>query len=195
MTGYEAFTIYNALKLHFTSESYDYFKYRGKSRTTIDSFEKRKDKYYFYKLSRQQNEEDYTQFLVSNFLENPNLWVGELVQEESIARYKKRMAVIQSLSYQFKNDCEKLRSSVDDANQLFQTKGDYPILLVSSLQKVTEIETLCILNSLIGFFPLWKKKITDTIQWPNFHLKCLKYTPFISYDKGKFKQIAVEALK
>jgi len=195
MTGYEAFTIYNALKLHFTSESYDYFKYRGKSRTTIDSFEKRKDKYYFYKLSRQQNEEDYIQFLVSNFLENPNLWVGELVQEESIARYKKRMAVIQSLSYQFKNDCEKLRSSVDDANQLFQTKGDYPILLVSSLQKVTEIETLCILNSLIGFFPLWKKKITDTIQWPNFHLKCLKYTPFISYDKGKFKQIAVEALK
>ena len=195
MTGYEAFTIYNALKLHFTSESYDYFKYRGKSRTTIDSFEKRKDKYYFYKLSRQQNEEDYIQFLVSNFLENPNLWVGELVQEESIVRYKKRMAVIQSLSYQFKNDCEKLRSSVDDANQLFQTKGDYPILLVSSLQKVTEIETLCILNSLIGFFPLWKKKITDTIQWPNFHLKCLKYTPFISYDKGKFKQIAVEALK
>jgi len=195
MTGYEAFTIYNALKLHFTSESYDYFKYRGKSRTTIDSFEKRKDKYYFYKLSRQQNEEDYIQFLVSNFLENPNLWVGELVQEESIARYKKRMAVIQSLSYQFKNDCEKLRSGVDDANQLFQTKGDYPILLVSSLQKVTEIETLCILNSLIGFFPLWKKKITDTIQWPNFHLKCLKYTPFISYDKGKFKQIAVEALK
>jgi hypothetical protein len=195
MTGYEAFTIYNALKLHFTSESYDFFKYKGKSRTTIDSFEKRKDKYYFYKLSRQQNEDDYTQFLVSNFIENPNLWVGELIQEESITRYKNRMAVIQSLSYRFKNDCEKLRSGVDDVNQLFQTKGDYPILLVSTLQKETEIETLCILNSLIGFFPLWKKKITDNIQWPNFHLKCLKYSPFISYDRGKFKQIAVESLK
>ena len=58
MTGYEAFTIYNALKLHFTNEKYDYFKYKAKSRVTIDSFERRKDKYYFYKLSRQKREED-----------------------------------------------------------------------------------------------------------------------------------------
>lgn len=195
MTGYEAFTIYNALKLHFTSEKYDYFKYKAKSRITIDSFEKRKDKFYFYKLSRQQNREDYEQFLVSNFLENPNFWVGELLQEESILRYKKRMAVIQSLSYKFKSDCENLRMSANEPNSLFQTKGDYPILLTKTLQKEIELETLCILNSLINFFPLWKKKISDTIHWPNFYMKCVKYTPFIEYDRKKFRQIAVEALK
>ena len=195
MTGYEAFTVYNALKLHFSSEKYDYFKYKAKSRVTIDTFERRKDKYYFYKLSRQQREDDYVQFLVSNFIENPNLWVGELLQEESLSKYKKRMAVIQSLSYNFKNDCELLRSVVEEPNNIFLTKGEYPVLLTKTLQKEINVETLCILNSLVNFFPLWQKKIQDTIHWPNFYMKCVKYTPFIEYDKSKFRQIAVDTLK
>lgn len=195
MTGYEAFTIYNALKLHFSSEKYDYFKYKAKSRVTIDTFERRKDKYYFYKLSRQQREDDYVQFLVSNFIENPNLWVGELLQEESLSKYKKRMAVIQSLSYNFKNDCELLRSVVEEPNNIFLTKGEYPVLLTKTLQKEVNVETLCILNSLVNFFPLWRKKIQDTIHWPNFYMKCVKYTPFIEYEKSKFRQIAVDTLK
>lgn len=194
MTGYEAFTIYNALKLHFTNEKYDYFKYNAKSRTSIDSFEKRKDKYYFYKLSRQQKQEDYIQFLVSNFVEKPEVWVGELLVDDAVQIHKKRMAVIQSLTYKFRNDCNKLKMIVDEPNNLFQTKGDYPVLLTSSLQKDIELETLCILNSLINFFPLWKKKINDTIHWPNFYMKCIKYTPFIEFDRKKFKQIALEEL-
>jgi hypothetical protein len=195
MTGYEAFTIYNALKLHFSSEKYDYFKYKAKSRVTIDTFERRKDKYYFYKLSRQQREDDYVQFLVSNLLEKPDSWVGELLQEEALLRYKERMAVIQSLSYKFKNDCQLLRSVVEEPNNIFVTKGEYPILLTKTLQKEINVETLCILNSLVNFFPLWRKKIQDTIHWPNFYMKCVKYTPFIEYDKSKFRQIAVDTLK
>ena len=64
MTGYEAFSIYNSLKLHFSQQSYNYFKYNGKSNITITSFENRKDKYHFYKLSRKYNQEDYINFLV-----------------------------------------------------------------------------------------------------------------------------------
>lgn len=194
MTGYEAFTLYNAMKLHFTNEKYDYFKYKAKSRTSIDSFERRKDKYYFYKLSRRQNQEDYIQFLVSNFVEKPEVWVGELIQDDAVQIHKKRMAVIQSLTYRFKNDCNKLRSMVNEPNMLFQTKGDYPVLLTASLQKDIELETLCILNSLINFFPLWKKKINDTLHWPNFYMKCMKYKPFIEFDRKKYKQIALEEL-
>ena len=52
ITGYEAFGIYQALKLHFTTENFDYFKYNGKSKISVTSFENRKDKWFFYKLSR-----------------------------------------------------------------------------------------------------------------------------------------------
>jgi hypothetical protein len=194
MTGYEAFSLYNALKLHFSSNSYDYFKYHGKSNISIESFENRKDKYYFYKLSRQQNDEDYIQFLISNLLLDDKLWVGKLLEEEAILAYKKRMSVIQSLSYNFQNDCMILKDKCENPNELLVTTGDYPKLLTMALQKTIQLETLCILNSLMNFFPMWNKNISDTIRWPEFHRRCLKYTPFIQFDKTKMKEIAVKEL-
>ena len=43
ITGYEAFSVYSALKLHFTQKSYDYLKYNGKSNISVIAFENRKD--------------------------------------------------------------------------------------------------------------------------------------------------------
>ena len=43
--------IYHALKLHFNSD-YDYTKYNGKAKVTVDSYLKRKDKPFFAKVAR-----------------------------------------------------------------------------------------------------------------------------------------------
>ena len=112
MTGYEAFSIYNALKLHFSTDSYDYFRYNGKSNISIEVFERRKEKYYFYKLSRRQDTEDYIQFLVSNFIVDNKLWVGKLFEDEALTIHKSRMAVIQSLTYNFQNDCKIIKEAI-----------------------------------------------------------------------------------
>jgi hypothetical protein len=42
---------------------------------------------------------------------------------------------------------------------------------------------------------MWDKKIDDDIIWPDFKLKCEKYTPFLHYDKNKFKEILKEKIK
>jgi hypothetical protein len=194
MTGYEAFSIYNSLKIHFSSDSYDYFKYNGKSNISIDAFENRKDKYHFYKLSRQNEKEDYIEFLVSNFLVNEKCWAGDLLQEEAVISYKQRMATIQSLGYKFKSDCQKLKDSVESPNDLLKTDGDYPKLLVMTLQKDIHLETLVIMNSIMNFLPMWDKKISDTIRYPEFSRKVKKYTPFLQFDKVKFKDIMKKEL-
>ena len=109
MTGYETFELYQALKLHFTSDSYDYFKYNGKSNVSVTSFENRKDKYHFYKLSRKYpNKEEMINFIVANFVEDDKSWVGNLLSEDAAQNYRKRQKVIQSLSYTFENDCNSL---------------------------------------------------------------------------------------
>ncbi len=194
MTGYEAFSLYNSLKLHFTSSSYDYFKYNGKSNISIEAFENRKDKYHFYKLSRQNEKEDYIEFLVSNFLIKENLWAGDLLQEEAIIAYKLRMATIQSLGYKFQSDCQKLKDSVSSPNELLITDGDYPKLLTMTLQKDIHLETLVIMNSIMNFLPMWDKKISDTIRYPEFSRKVKKYAPFLQFDKVKFKNIIMKEL-
>jgi len=198
MTGYEAYCLYNSLKLHFNSDSYDYFRYNGKVSTSIEAFENRKDKYHFYKLTRKYpNKEQDRDFLVANFVENENIWIGQLLEEEAHLRYLSRQKVVQSLSYTFENDCKlifehcKLKS--DDCklnpNEVLKTDGDYPILLTKTLQKDIQIETLCILNNILGFFPMWTNKIDDTIRWPEYRRKCIKYTAFLPKDVVKYKLI------
>jgi hypothetical protein len=196
ITGYEAFCIYNAIKLHFSNEKYDFFKYGGKSKVTVDSFEKRKDKYYFYKLSRRlPKKEDLILFLASNFVENENTWIGDLLLEESEEVYRKRLKVIQSISYVFENDCNKIFEDVDEPNDTLQVKnGEYPILLNKSLRKEIEIESLIILNEILNFLPMWKRKITDTVRWPEHCKKIEKYCPFIPKDSVKCKLILRKVL-
>jgi hypothetical protein len=191
ITGYEAFSLYQSLKLHFTQESYDYLKYNGKTNVTISSFENRKDKWHFTKLSKKySNKDDLIMFLASNFLEDSNIWIGSLLEEDSDIIYKKRLKVIQSLSYTFENDCKKLFEDKDDPNILLKvTNGEHPILLKSTMRKEIEIETFCMLAKLLKFLPMWKEKISDTIVWPNFCLRTTKYSCFLMQDMMKYKLI------
>lgn len=196
MTGYEVFGLYQSIKLHFTTDNYDYFKYNGKTHLSIESFEKRKDKWHFYKLSRRlQNKDEMLNFIVANFVGNENTWVGELLDDQSDIVYRQRQKVIQSLSYTFQNDCEKLFSTTGDPNSVLRSEsGDYPTLLTKALRKEIEIESVCILDSLLGFVPMWTDRITDTIRWPNIRRKILKYKPFIEFDKTRYKLLLKKAL-
>ena len=191
ITGYEAFGVYQALKLHFTTDSYDYFKYGGKSKISVDSFENRKDKYHFYKLSRRlTNKDELILFIVANMLNNDKLWVGDLLTEESETIYRQRQKVIQSLSYTFENDCRRIFEGVGDPNAILQSEaGDYPILLTKALRKEIELESLIILNRILGFLPMWNRKISDTVRWPDFYRKLNKYATFLSFDVVKYKLI------
>lgn len=197
ITGYEAFSLYNALKLHFTTDTYDFFKYNGKSKVSVEAFENRKDKWHFYKLSRRlSNKDDLVDFLVANFVHDENTWVGNLLDEQSDTIYRQRQRVIQSISYTFQSDCERLFDGVANPNTILQSdNGDYPVLLTKTLQKDVQIETLCILNRILNFLPRWNKTISDTIRWPLYSRKIIKYTPFTPQDDTKFKLLLKKVLK
>jgi hypothetical protein len=196
ITGYEAFGMYQAIKLHFTTDSYDFMKYGGKSKISVDAFDNRKDKYHFHKLSRRLTSQDeLIMFLVANFIHNDTIWVGDLLTEESETIYRQRQRVIQSMSYIFENDCRKIFEGVSNPNEVLQSDdGDYPRLLKMTLQKDTEIETLCILNNILGFLPLWNRKITDTVRWPQYSRKVTKYAAFLPKDVVKYKLILKKVL-
>jgi hypothetical protein len=190
INGYEAFCLYTSLKLHFNSDSYDHFKYNGKVNTSIDAFENRKDKWHFYKLSRRfTNVDQGRDFIVANLVRDPNVWIGHLLTEDSYVQYRARQKVIQSLSYIFTNEIGSLMSRDNPNDLLMVQDGQYPKLLTMFLQSDMSIETICILNKLIGFLSMWDKKIIDTIRYPAVSRTIKKYTPFVSFDATKYKLI------
>lgn len=185
--GFEAFTLYHGLKLHFSGK-YDFIKYNGKTNVNKDQFMLRKDKFSFYKLSRKYKREELFGFYISNFLINTNIWVGDLMQDEADQEYKKWLKTQQSLSYIFEQNLNHIFDLVEMPEELLKVvDGQYPLLYNEYLQGKVNLETIIILNDIMNFFPMWQKKVTDDIVFPDFITKCEKYKPFLNYDKAKFK--------
>ena len=194
-TGFAAYALWNALKLHFTSDSYDYFKYNGKTNVSKQTFTTNKSKYHFYKLSRKYNLEELKDFYVANFIQGKGDWVGDLLQDGD-ENYTKWQKTQQSLTYTFENDIIVLLDKVENPNDLLVVRNnEFPKLMQYTTQGDVTLETLIILDDLMNFFPMWEKEIYDDIVWPNFKTKCMKYKPFLHYDKEKFKQILKEKIK
>jgi hypothetical protein len=191
-TGFAAFAMFHALKLHFTG-SYDYVKYNGKTNVSKQSFSTRKDKFTFYRLSRKYSLDELRNYYISNFIVQDVNWVGDITGPDNEENYKKWQKRIQSLTYQFESDIIHV---LDNHNDIFKVEsGNYPKLLVETMHGKVAIETLVILNDLLNFFPMWEKKISDDIVWPELKNKCEKYKPFLFYDKNKMKNILQEKIK
>ena len=195
-TGFQAYALFQSIKLHFTSDSYDFFRYNGKTNVSKDTFANRKDKFVFYRLSRKYNYQDLRDFYVSNFLVKDVNWVGDIANAEGEENYKLCQKRNQRLTYEFEQDIIRILEQADNPDELVAVpSGGYPALLQGAMQNSISIETLVILNSIMNFFPMWSKKITDDIIWPTYQRKCLRYEPFLQYDKEKFKTILKESIK
>lgn len=199
-TGFAAYALWNALKLHFTSESYDYFKYNGKTNVSKQTFTTNKSKYQFYKLSRKYNLDELKNFYIANFIQGKGDWVGDLLQDGD-ENYTKWQKTQQSLTYTFENDIMYMFDSVDGAefwhiDDYFKPiDGGWPMLITKMMHENISLETVCILVDILGCMPKWEKQITEDIIWPTHRRIIKKYTPFISYDKEKYKQILKEKIK
>jgi len=189
VTPFETYRTYLSMKSHFTNPKYDFVKYGGKSRATMTSFNKRKDKYWFEKTSRKYSDQEVIDFLLSNFVNatNPqNLWIGEIINsgERTYAEWKMRQ---QSLTYMFKEQSENLLLD-NDLEKVFSCSKGHPPVLKKYLGGEISLETLSILERIFSFQKNFDKKLTDPV-WETVSMKLKKYLPFLNINVFQFKKI------
>ena len=192
VTPFETYQSYLSMKSHFTNRKYDFFRYGGKSRATISSFNKRKDKYWFEKTSRKYSDDQIVDFLLANFVttDNPkNLWIGEIINsgERTYADWTKRQ---QSISYLFKEECSKLLEEYK-LDELFECGKGHPIILKRFLGSDISIETFVIFDIIFAFSDKFDEKLLDPV-WETVSLKIRKYKPFLNINVFNFKKILRE---
>ena len=186
MTDFEAYRQFLALKLHFTSEHYDYFKYNGKHNATVASFEKRTDKRFFRRLVKKNI--DLTEYYVANFV-NGKDWISQF--EDSV--WKEWLARSQSIEYNFINDAEKLLTSAENFDIIFKCdEGTHPKLLRAYLGKKISLETLVIFDRLLHYRKRFDKEIDESYIWPKVSMLIQKYEPFVRVNIVKCKRMLVE---
>ena len=194
VTPFETYQHYLSLKNHFTNPKYDFFKYGAKTRASMTSFNKRKDKYWFEKTSRKYSDKEVVDFLVSNFVaaDNPqNLWIGEIINsgERTYADWMRRH---QSLTYLFKEQSSELFSETKLEDALNCSKGHPPVLKKFLSGKIS-LETLVIYDKIFLFGKTFDEKLLDPV-WETVSLKIKKYMPFINIDVFQYKKILREII-
>lgn len=189
MQPFECYKMYLALKNHFETPSYDFFRYNGKVSATFDSFCARRDKYQFSKLSKK---DDVRGFILANLIAQKKIsWVGDLLSDDAEENFKRWQKRQQSLTYTIKEDLSKF----DDLKQAILVKnGQHPDLLKLFLQKKVCVETLIVIDRFTNIFQYWNEKINDPVVWPTVSMLVEKYKPFFKFDKEKIKPILKEKM-
>ena len=187
---FDAYKQYLSLKNHFTKDKYDYHKYCGKSRATVQSFYKRKDRFWFEKLSRNKSDQEVIEFFVSNFItctDPSKLWIGEMIREGEV-RYTDWKRRNQSLSYVFKEEVEKIFADNNFDSMFVMDGSRHPQILKEYLRNNISIETMVILDKILGFRNEFDKKLQDPV-WQTVSMRMKKYSPFLNIDVFHYKKV------
>ena len=194
VTPFETYQAYLGMKSHFTNPKYDFFKYGGKSRATVTSFNKRKDKYWFEKTSRKYSDQEITDFLLANFVttDTPqNLWIGEIINsgERNYADWMRRQ---QSLTYLFKEQSRELLSE-KKLEEIFNCSKGHPLILKKYLGGSINLETFAIFEKIFSFGKNFDDKLKDPV-WESVSLKLKKYLPFLNINVFQYKKFLRELI-
>lgn len=200
MNGYEVYRAYQALKLHFSSPSYDYFKYNGHTNTSEATFEKRNDKYFFHRIGRKINDEEILPYMMANLMFNPKIWSKQLLEPAAQERYRMWRKKVEALEYTFDSDMTKIVERLDENDMgirsMFEAPkdGGYPLIWTMMLHDEISMETVVILHAITGMLDGWERQYKGDYLFDKASFAMRKYLPFLSLDVSKFKEIAKKHL-
>ena len=198
MNGFEVYKIYLAIKLHFTSknQSYDFHKHNGRTTARLETFTKRRDRYFFHKLSKSYNDSSVVNYFLSNFVSNTNLWVGDIIGKTGDDHYKQWSKKIEALHYYYEQDIDYILERKISFDDIFTSKdGQHPPILKMFLSKRINFETVIILDDILSFSKRLNKNIKETVLWPKLYDRMIRYKPFLKYNIAKYKMTLKLKLK
>ena len=192
---FDCYKTYIAMKSHFTKDSYDYQRYGNRlPRLKVTSFYKRKDRFFFEKMSRDFPDKEIEEFFVANFISGTDpasVYMADIIKNgrNTYTQWQKRN---QSLSYTFKEDVENIfeNKKVDD---VFDCKKGHPSILKSYLGGDTSLETMVICDIIFGYGKNFDKRLNDPV-WETVSRKIKKYTPFLNINVPRYKKILKEVI-
>ena len=198
MNGFEVYKIYLAIKLHFTSkkQSYDFHKHLGRTTARLETFTKRRDRYFFHKLSKSYNNNTIVDYFVSNFVTNTNLWVGDIIGKTGDDNYKQWSKKIEALHYYYEQDIDYILEQDYKFDDLFKSvNGQHPPILKMFLSKRINFETVLILDEILSFTKQLNKNINEKVLWPKLYDRMIRYRAFLNYNLTKYKMTLKRKLK
>ena len=182
MEAIDVYIMYCAMKAHFSRKDYDFFKYGGKTKVSRDSFWKRKDRFFFVKLSKKYKTEiEIRNYLVSNFIKDKSGYIANFSEEN----YKSWLLRRSGFFEQF---VIEMKPFIKEFEPLFEVEGNsHPKLLKEFLGSRVSLETMLVLDELVSFSKKWDKQLEDDSVWIDLKKLIENYKGFLTINKNRYR--------
>jgi hypothetical protein len=202
--GIDVYRMYLAMKLHFTTEKFDYFQAGGKTNAKEKTYQGRNDFWFFETLAKKYTAQEVQDILLASFVlseETQKVWIGD-IKSDGISRYLVWKKQVDSYSYHFEQDLDTMVQHMEQGSVSFaelfgatlsESEARPPGALKLFYKGKTLLLTLIILEQCIGFAPLWDKYLKDPL-WQRTSFKIKKVKPFLSIPVDKFRKIVYNKL-
>jgi hypothetical protein len=183
MEPFEVYKLYMALKLHFTTDTYDITEYKGAVRAKKETFLKRKDLTSIRKLARDYKRKEIIDLLVANFVTGDK-W-GGLFDQSCVDNYKKFLTRRKQMLYNLNADLDLIlfRMEKDGIESALKDEG-HPLIFRMYMAGDIKIESLVIIEKLFPFIDAY----ADDFVLESICRLINKYKPFVRFDKDDVKQ-------
>ena len=182
MEHIDGYMMYCAMKAHFGKGNYDFIDYKGKTKITRNSFYKRKDRYFFVKLSRKYDtEEEVKNYFISNFIKDKKGYIANFNDENYESWKLKRQGF-------FSMFLVEMKPLVDAFENLFAVENKQPPKLMKEfLGGRVSLETIIVLNELVDYEQSLKKELMDDIVWQDLNKLMTNYKRFLTIDVKRYR--------
>ena len=182
MEAIDVYIMYCAMKAHFSRKDYDFFKYGGKTKVSRDSFWKRKDRFFFVKLSKKYKTEiEIRNYLVSNFIKDKSGYIANFSEENYDSWLLRRSGF-------FDQFVIEMKPFIKEFEPLFEVKNSsHPKLLKEFLGSRVSLETMLVLDELVSFSKKWDKQLEDDIVWVDLKKLMKNYKGFLTINKNRYR--------
>lgn len=176
---FEIYLLYCSLKAHYNGK-YDYFTCKRSSRIKYETFEKRKDKFFFYKIAKKYTIKEAELFLSVNFAYNNNFWIGQFDERTTNEIYSQHLKIRYSFEYYLTKDIKFLEENGGFVDSLKVKDDIYPKAIYHLKANEVSFESITFLYNVMDLYKYWK--IKDNIIYPVLEMKLIKFYPFLNFN-------------
>ncbi|APU00687.1 DNA helicase loader [Aeromonas phage SW69-9] len=192
--------LYLMIKQHMAGK-YDVIKYSWGMKVTDATFNKRKDKYFFEKLSNKFHLKDMVEIYLATFIENPSGWAGDLVSDEAMTAHRELLGRHLRFPNIYREDiknivyfAEKLDVPLGKIMEYNTDKMTSPIFKLLQSGMIS-IETFLVIDSFLGILDKHDAMMSGDIIWQNWHTKLSGYRKLVVINKDTAKRKFIEHVK
>lgn len=195
LEAFDVYRYYIGLKTHFTSEAYDFVKYRSGLNVSEKSFSKRSDMFFFHKFAEMIEKNDVIPFIISQFIENGRFtsvksFVTNPVRSQK--NYDNWISRVTNLSEIYRKDIITISEKSDGSWQsvIKSPDTDYPVLYKLVSSKDISPETYSFIISLFGIYD-----DEYDVVFQKMNLKYKKYRVFLNMTDEQIAKITPRNLE